>query len=411
MKKLLIASAILFSGLVAGPSGFASAAVLDPIIWDGTNAMPNSLPAAVAVDTFTFTNSNGPIVMLVNATGGVKVGAQTCNPHDCYVGQMVTSTFEVVSPGTIQVQAANGTVLGTITLGSGGGMSSSGPATVVKGSFDPNGGECIFDGQKQTAKYSAFTIGFWYAPGVAECTRKGYVFTDWLVSSTSKSAGLPVLVHEPDMVRRHFVAQSGDYVAKWEKATSFDLGGGSCLIDGAVRTAWFDILTDGQGRSRATNEFVRLPSPDFCTREGFTLSGWTVDGVKSSFGEIAAGVGATYVANWDTNTPTITIIGSRGSVDASLPIGATCASYVAGPPQRTLPAACVVVEGLTTGLAAGTEVTPEYRFPGQTSYTTGIPIKVDSNGEFTWYRKTGKKIYVRFLVGDVVSNRVIIPAK
>ena len=108
------------------------------------------------------------------------------------------------------------------------------------------------------------------------------------------------------------------------------------------------------------------------------------------------------------------IVGSRGTADVSLPSGETCRSYAEGPPPRELPNGCVVVYGVTTGFAEGTTVTPEYRFPGQTSYTAGIDVTIDAEGEFTWYRKTGKKIYVRFVAGDngdVVSSRVIIPAK
>jgi hypothetical protein len=37
---------------------------------------------------------------------------------------------------------------------------------------------------------------------------------------------------------------------------------------------------------------------------------------------------------------------------------------------------------------------------------------VDAQGDFTWQRRTGKKIYVYFRgVDDVRSKRVIIPAR
>ena len=110
-------------------------------------------------------------------------------------------------------------------------------------------------------------------------------------------------------------------------------------------------------------------------------------------------------------TQSIAIVGSRGSADVSLPSDETCRSYAEGPPPRALPTGCVTVDGVTTGFDEGSAMTPEYRFPGQTSYTAGIDVTTNADGEFNWFRKTGKKIYVRFVSGDVVSSRVIIPAK
>ncbi|MFM9134962.1 MAG: hypothetical protein ACKOT0_05935, partial [bacterium] len=66
---------------------------------------------------------------------------------------------------------------------------------------------------------------------------------------------------------------------------------------------------------------------------------------------------------------------------------------------------------VTTGFDEGSNMTPEYRFPGQTSYTAGTDVTTNEDDEFNWYRKTGKKVYVRFKSGDVVASRVIIPAK
>jgi len=110
-------------------------------------------------------------------------------------------------------------------------------------------------------------------------------------------------------------------------------------------------------------------------------------------------------------TQSIAIVGARGTSDVSLPSDETCRSYAEGPPPRALPVGCITVDGVTTGFDEGSAMTPEYRFPGQTSYTAGIDVTTNADGEFNWYRKTGKKIYVRFMSGDVVSSRVIIPAK
>lgn len=70
------------------------------------------------------------------------------------------------------------------------------------------------------------------------------------------------------------------------------------------------------------------------------------------------------------------------------------------------------VEGFTSGLPAGSTVTPYFRFPGQTSFSAGSarPV-VDANGEFSWERKTGKKFYAYVETeSGVRSNRVIIAA-
>ena len=73
----------------------------------------------------------------------------------------------------------------------------------------------------------------------------------------------------------------------------------------------------------------------------------------------------------------------------------------------------IMVDGDTTGFAAGDTVKPWVRFPGQSSYTAGSARPaIKASGEFTWQRKTGKKTYVYFTSADDVtkSNRVIIPA-
>jgi hypothetical protein len=72
----------------------------------------------------------------------------------------------------------------------------------------------------------------------------------------------------------------------------------------------------------------------------------------------------------------------------------------------------VIVTGTSTGLGMGAIVRPMVKFPGQTSYTQGTAsILVDEAGDFTWQRRTSKKIYVYVKTedGTARSNRVIIP--
>ena len=71
----------------------------------------------------------------------------------------------------------------------------------------------------------------------------------------------------------------------------------------------------------------------------------------------------------------------------------------------------VFVDGITEGLV-GRQVTPYFRFPGQSGFTAGTGTRtVDANGDFAWQRKTGKRIVVEFRTTDVTSNRVVIAAR
>lgn len=57
-------------------------------------------------------------------------------------------------------------------------------------------------------------------------------------------------------------------------------------------------------------------------------------------------------------------------------------------------------------------LTPWVRFPGPHAYEAETDVQlVAEDGTFTWQRETRKKIYVYFRVGELRSNRVIIPAR
>ncbi len=73
----------------------------------------------------------------------------------------------------------------------------------------------------------------------------------------------------------------------------------------------------------------------------------------------------------------------------------------------------IIISGSSTGMA-GEQVAPWTKFPGQTGYAEGSARPtIDAQGDFTWQRRTGKKIYVYFrsVDSDVKSNRVIIAAR
>lgn len=93
------------------------------------------------------------------------------------------------------------------------------------------------------------------------------------------------------------------------------------------------------------------------------------------------------------NTPSILISGTRGEV-------------------RGRPG--VLIRGSSEQLAMGAIVNPWLRFPGQTQFTRGSArIVVDMVGDFTWQRRTGKKVtvYVATPDGLLRSNRVTIAAR
>jgi len=77
----------------------------------------------------------------------------------------------------------------------------------------------------------------------------------------------------------------------------------------------------------------------------------------------------------------------------------------------------VIVDGATLGLPEGTLVTPYVRFPGQTEYSEGVGVRrveivAGVQGQFTWQRRTGKRVYVYFRAetGER-SQRIIVPAR
>ena len=73
----------------------------------------------------------------------------------------------------------------------------------------------------------------------------------------------------------------------------------------------------------------------------------------------------------------------------------------------------IQISGESTGFGTGTPMTVHVRFPGGDYSPAASKPEVDSNGAFTWQRKTGKKtyIYVTSLDGEVKSDRIIIPAR
>lgn len=72
----------------------------------------------------------------------------------------------------------------------------------------------------------------------------------------------------------------------------------------------------------------------------------------------------------------------------------------------------IMIDGVVVGIEDGKTVVPYIRFPGETTFTAGSARPAITDGEFTWQRKTGKRVtvYVTSDDGAVTSNRVTIQA-
>jgi len=150
------------------------------------------------------------------------------------------------------------------------------------------------------------------------------------------------------------------------------------------------VTTDDEGKG-----VVYYTAPDGFGTALITAAGATSQWVTTAVAGAPASVRTiqTTVRVSEAGSKTITIVGERGTVKGK---------------------SGVIFEGATTGFAVGATVKPWIRFPGQTSYSEGSARPtVSAVGDFTWMRKTGKKIYVYFTNDDdsVKSNRVIVPAK
>lgn len=122
-----------------------------------------------------------------------------------------------------------------------------------------------------------------------------------------------------------------------------------------------------------------------------------------------------------TGTPTqvttgavaLTVTATDGYGSAAAPFTITVTDVT--PPAPTIGATMtrdvdrVAASGTVVGAAAGTTITPWYRFPGDTGYTAGVPVTLDANGGFTWQRQVNrsKTIRVYFTVSGVQSTTLV----
>ena len=124
---------------------------------------------------------------------------------------------------------------------------------------------------------------------------------------------------------------------------------------------------------------------------GTTVAAWQPDfEPPSGFAEPVKETSATVTIVGAAATPSITIMGERGTVNGR---------------------SGVIVEGLAVNVDPSEKLVPWVRLRGQTAYTAGAAsVTPDARGEFTWQRRTGKKVSVYFTTSDglVTSNRITI---
>lgn len=202
--------------------------------------------------------------------------------------------------------------------------------------------------------------------------------------------------------RKLIAASNGNFAylkPVWDTEVNYGLAGPGAR----PRTVWSDA--DGAALLNCTYQDSRALGIAVTAWYEYTASDYDLLGVQmnpgtpqinGAWGALSSVVGQTnsWIPNLNSAvTKSITIVGSRGTVSGK---------------------SGIIVDAISTGLPEGTVLKPWFRFPGQTTFTEGTArIKIDANGEGTWSRKTGKKIYVYLTTLDetVKSNRVIIAAQ
>jgi hypothetical protein len=124
---------------------------------------------------------------------------------------------------------------------------------------------------------------------------------------------------------------------------------------------------------------------------GTTVAAWQ-PGFKppAGFAEPVKETSATVTIVGAAAPQSITIMGERGTVNGR---------------------SGVIVEGLAVDVAPSATLVPWVRLKGQTTFTAGsASVAPDAQGNFTWQRRTGKKVTVYFTTSDglVRSNRIAI---
>ena len=338
----------------------------------------------------------------------------TSNPggRTCTTSGALTCTVTGLTPGT----AYTFTVTATNSVGTGAASAASNsvtPTGVVPGA--PTG--------VAATAGNASALVSWTAPGL----NGGSAITSYTVTSQSSLFGTPVRTCTTTGATSCTVTgltNGISYTFTVAAANSAGTGPSSAASNAVTPR---DLpgaptgVTATAGNAQATVTWV-APT----TTGGLTITGYTVTSQSSLVGtpvRTCTTTGAltctvTGLVNDVTYTFTVTASTAAGTglpsvaSNAVTPRGAvTKTMTIVGSRGDGSDANRIYVDGISEGLV-GKTVTPYFRFPGQSGFTAGTGTRtVDSNGDFSWTRKTGKRIVVEFRGDGVTSNRIVIAAK
>ena len=176
------------------------------------------------------------------------------------------------------------------------------------------------------------------------------------------------------------------------------------------------LQVSGEGFQAATYAAVYVMNPVLAGSSNRALS------APVRLGTVLVGSAGTFTGSWvlpssvTAGQYVLQVVGtlSRGSL-LSVDTGLTVKNVdrrsitIAGQRVRQAKPAQVKVFGRAWDLN-GVKATARVKLQGQTKYSTGSS-RVIRDGEFTWQRKTAKKVYVYFQADGVRSQRVIIDSQ
>ena len=395
MKKFVLVLATLLSGIVLWSPAHAVSPASQTIDCSGLAQGPFTFSGSVG-ETFTIVNSANPQDCLLFGLAGVVTpgGAGYLGGPDRIIGGG-TATFTIIGSGSFTADTQQSVMI-TINVVAGGGPT--GPATVVKGSFDPRGGSCVFNGQPRSEPYAFFVIGFSYAPGAAECVRPNCAHVGWNLSSSSTTpvpANLPVL--DDGGVRRHFVGQAGFYVADW--VLSPRLANVTTSTDDMVEI----VLDPG---CRGTVDVKTAGPCDLVDASGTRLTGSTLSGTSKAFVKSNGSVGSCTVST----TPSFlayqnldgTVLAKPSSI--VLPAGSATITFFRAPnPPQSVNSVYISKGDATLSWTPPTDA-------NGLKYEIGLRVKtLDNTAWLAWQTLPEKQSGTSMDVGDdlrIVNGRV-----
>lgn len=276
---------------------------------------------------------------------------------------------------------------------------------VTYGAGVADGDDCLVDDTSTSVRVSTVVVPMTGSLATqAPCSPPLMVLSGWRDLSSGT-------VFAPGEALSKLGAPTGSRVslaAQWKVTYGLSIEASAATIaPEAVSTVRVTATVNGTPVSGATVEVAVPASSPLALTGGSTPVRVTTNAAGQAQVIIAARPGRT-----GTGTVTAAFGDRVSSVDIVVEEKTAAAVIIVGERGTVGGKPGIIVSGLTTGLPAGSTVIPYFRFPGETSYTqTSARPVVDADGEFTWQRKTGKKVYAYVVTeSGVASNRVIIPS-